>query len=218
MKRKIQVLKQEPKFNEILKLKRLPPRQSEQQQGYQQGYQQGDQQAAAQESVQQVPAASQGADQQASTSADSSVPTPEEAARNAASKKVLDATYRPATKVFREQPPLMPGLRNVDIEFNQGYGYQNMEGIIRLIDYAAMNSGFVLLTTQQRGACMFHAFRRSISCPTEFTNSHLRRMLVSLICNRTEELYPMLVCSISGNYGHIRLTADEYRKSRIGIG
>ena len=61
---------------------------------------------------------------------------------------------------------------------------------------------------------MFHAFKRCISCPREFTNSYLRRMLVSFICNRAEELYPMLVCSISGNYGHIRLSADEYKKKR----
>ena len=37
-------------------------------------------------------------------------------------------------------------------------------------------------------------------------------MLVSFICNRAEELYPMLVCSISGNYGDIRLTAEEYKR------
>ena len=185
VKRKIQVLKQEPKFNEVLKLKRLTPRRSQQQQG--------DQQATAQGAGQQVPAVPKGADQQPSTSADSSVPTPEKAARNAAGKKVLDATYRPASKVFGEEPPLMPGLRNVDIQFNQDHGYQSMEGIIRLIDYGALNGGFVPLTTQQRGACMFHAFRRCISCPREFTNSHLKRMLVALICNRAEELYPMFV-------------------------
>ena len=44
--------------------------------------------------------------------------------------------------------------------------------------------------------------------------SHLRRMLVSFICNRAEEMYPMLVCSISGNYGHIRLTAEEYKRKQ----
>ena len=71
VKRKIQVLKQEPKFNEILKLKRLPPRRFNQQQDDQQG----DQQAAAQGTGQQVPSAPQGDDQQPSTSADSSVPT-----------------------------------------------------------------------------------------------------------------------------------------------
>ena len=108
----------------------------------------------------------------------------------------------------------MPGLRNVDIEFNQGYGYQNMEGIIRLIEYGTINSGFVPLSTQQRGACMFHAFRRCISYPREFTNSHLRRLIVSFICSRAEELYPMLVCSISGNYGHIRLSAEEYKRKQ----
>ena len=87
-----------------------------------------------------------------------------------------------------------------------------MEGIIRLIDYGSLNVGFVPLTTQQRGACLFHAFRRCIPCPREFTNSHLRRMLVAFICNRAEELYPMLVCAISGSNGHIRLSADEYKK------
>ena len=87
-----------------------------------------------------------------------------------------------------------------------------MEGIIRLIDYGAINGGFVPLSTKQRGACMFHAFRRCISCPREFNNSHLRRMIVFFICSRAEELYPMLVCSISGNYGHIRLSAEEYKR------
>ena len=85
-----------------------------------------------------------------------------------------------------------------------------MDGIIHLIDYGTINGGFIPLTTQQHGACMFHAFRRCISCPWEFTNSYLRCMLVSFICSRAEELYPMLVCSISGNYGHIQLSPEEY--------
>ena len=89
-----------------------------------------------------------------------------------------------------------------------------MEGIIYLIDYGAINGGFIPLTTQQCGACMFHAFRRCISCLWEFTNSHLRYMLVSFICSRAEELYPMLVCSISGNYGHIQLSPEEYRSKQ----
>ena len=37
-------------------------------------------------------------------------------------------------------------------------------------------------------------------------------MLVSFVCNRAEELYPVLECSISGNYGHIRLSPEEYRR------
>ena len=87
-----------------------------------------------------------------------------------------------------------------------------MEGIIHLIDYDSINGGFVPLSTQQHGACLFHAFRQCITRPREFTNTHLRCMLVSFVCNRVEELYPMLECSISGNYGHIRLSPEEYRR------
>ena len=60
------------------------------------------------------------------------------------------------------------------------------------------------------GACLFHSFRRSICCPRQFTNTHLRRMLVSFICGRAEELYALLVTAISGNYSHIRISQNEY--------
>ena len=196
MWRKIYILRQEAKFNDVLRLARLPPRGQQQEQQKQQV----------------PPAATSGPS--SSTSAEGSRPTPEEEARNTAGRKVLDATYRPTNKVHGDKPPCMPGLKSVDIGFNQEYSCQSMEGIIRLIDYGTISGGFVPLTTQQRGACMFHAFRRCISCPREFTNSHLRHMLVSFICSRAEELYPMLVCSISGNYGHIWLSPEEYRRKQ----
>ena len=65
------------KFNEVLRLRRLPPRGPQQQQGEQQG------------AAQQDPPASQESDgQQPSTSAEGG-PTPEEAARDAAGKRYL---------------------------------------------------------------------------------------------------------------------------------
>ena len=85
-----------------------------------------------------------------------------------------------------------------------------MEGIIRLMDYGATHWGFVPIPTQQKGACLFHAFRKCICCPCEFTNTHLRRMLVSFICTHAEEFYALLVTAISGNYGHIRIDKREY--------
>ena len=197
VKRKIDGLRQDPRYTQVLRLGRLPPvvplpaaPQQEQQQ------------------PPELPASAPSPEPSPSTSAGS----PEENSRRAAGQKVLDATLRVSKKVHGEEPPLMPGLRGVDIGFHQRYGFQTMEGIIHLIDYGSSNGGFVPLPTQQCGACLFHAFRRSITCPTEFTNSHLRCMLVSFICNRADELYPMLECSISGNYGHIRLSPEEYRR------
>ena len=196
VRHKINTLRQEAKFNDVLRLDRLPPRGQQQEQ-----------------QEQQVPPAPTSGPS-SSTSAEGSRPTPEEEARNVTGKKILDATYRPINKVQGDTPPHIPGLRGVDIGFNQEYGYQSMEGITHLIDYGAINGGFVPLTTQQHGACMFHTFRWCISCPQEFTNSHLRHMLVSFICSRAEELYPMLVCSISGNYRHIWLSPEEYRRKQ----
>ena len=197
VKRKIDGLRQDPRYTQVLRLGRLPPV--------------GLPPAAPQQEQQQppeFPASAPSPEPSPSTSAGS----PEENSRRAAGQKVLDATLRVSKKIHGEELPLMPGLRGVDIGFNQRYGFQTMEGIIRLIDYGSSNGGFVRLPTQQRGACLFHTFRRSISCPREFANSHLRCMLVSFICNRADELYPMLECSISGNYGHIRLSPEEYRR------
>ena len=182
---KIQQLGQQAKFRVVLELKGLPPRTQP-----------------------------QAATAQASTSAESKAigetPTPKEIARNKARETIFKATFRHAKKIYGDEPPLQPGLSGVDIPFNQGYGFQNIEGIIRLMDYGASNGGFIPLATQQRGACLFHSFRRSICCPCEFTNTHLRRMLVSFICGRAEELYVLLVTAISGNYGHIRISQREY--------
>ena len=192
IKRKIDGLRQDPRYTQVLRLGRLPPAAPQQEQ----------------QQPPQLPASAPAPEPSPSTSAVSL----EEDSRCAAGQKVLDSTLRVSKKVHGEEPPLMPGLRGVDIGFNQRYGFQTMEGIIRLIDYGSSNGGFVPLPTQQHGACLFHAFRRSITCPREFTNSHLRRMLVSFICNRADELYPMLECSISGNYGHIQLSPEEYRR------
>ena len=71
-------------------------------------------------------------------------------------------------------------------------------------------------TTQQKGACLLHAFRKSIVCPRGFTNTHLRRMVVSFICQNLDFLYPMLRLFIAGNYGHLRLsrTQNEHLRDR----
>ena len=161
MRAKIQELGQQAKFKEVLQLKKLPTRSQQQQQPE-------PEEAAAQTST--SAAAEVGAATE--TEVEGATATPEEAARNQDGKVILKATYRHASKVYGKVPPQQPGLRGVDIPFNQGYGFQNMEGIIRLMDYGVTNGGFVPIATQQKGACLFHAFRKCTCCPREFTNTH----------------------------------------------
>ena len=100
---KIDGLRQDARFTEVLRLGRLPP--EAQQQGQQQ-------------QQQQQPSAPI-AGPSSSTSAGSDSSTPEEESRLAAGQKVLDAAYRASKRIHGEEPPHMPGLRNVDIGFNQ---------------------------------------------------------------------------------------------------
>ena len=57
----------------------------------------------------------------------------------------------------------------------------------------------------------------SMPCPREFSNSYLRRMIICFIVDNFELLWPMLHFTIKGNYGHLRLTTDQFReKERLG--
>ena len=118
VKRKIDGLRQDPRYTQVLRLGRLPPAalppaapQQEQQQ------------------PPQLPASAPSPEPSPSTSAGS----PEENSRCAAEQKVLDAMLRVSKKVHGEEPPLMPGLRGVDISFNQRYGFQTMEASSTLL-------------------------------------------------------------------------------------
>ena len=92
-----------------------------------------------------------------------------------------------------------------------------MEYYTRNIDYAQKNGGYVPKASQQRGSCLFHSVRKSITCPREFSNSHPRRITFSFIVDNFELLWPMLHFAIKGNYGHLRLTTDQFReKKRLG--
>ena len=195
---KIRRVKLDPRYTEVLQLQRLPLPEPEE--------------------LEMDPAPTT-TDPQASISQESSFlapqsssPTPKEEAIDSAGQKVLSATYTSSAEVDGKQPPYNKNLESVDLDFNRNYGYDNMAGIIRVIDYGALNGGWAPLITQQRGSCLFHAVRRSIQCPKELTNMHFRRTVVNFICDRVDELFPMLKVAISGNYGHLRLTLDEYNR------
>ena len=138
---KIRRVKLDPRYTELLQFQRLPMPEPEEL------------------GMDPTPAT---ADPQASTSQESSSflpqfssPSPEEEAIDSAGQKVLSATYICSAEVDGKQPPYNKSLESVDLDFNRNYGYDNMAGIIRIIDYGALNGGWAPLVTQQRGSCLF---------------------------------------------------------------
>ena len=141
--------------------------------------------------------------------------TQEERALTQAGKELVDNTTHHIEEVETRSGTTIQWyehLRSVDTDTNRIIGLTNMEYYTRLIDYAQKNGGYVPKVTQQRGSCLFHSVRKSIVCPREFSNSHLRRMSICFIIDNFELLWPMLHFAIKGNYGHLRLTADQFRE------
>ena len=146
--------------------------------------------------------------------------TEEERALTQAGKELIDNTTHHIDDVETKTGTTIQWydhLKGVDIDTNRKIGLTNMEYYTRLIDYAEKNGGYVPKVSQQRGSCLFHSVRKSITCPREFSNSHLRRMIICFIVDNFELLWPMLHFAIKGNYGHLRLTTDQFReKERLG--
>ena len=105
-------------------------------------------------------------------------------------------------------------LKNVDIDTNRLVRLSNMEFYTWLIDYA-QNGGFVPKVTQQRGSCLFHSIHKTISCPREFSSTHLHHMIICSIVDNFELLWPVLNVTIKGNYSHLRLTPEELREKDL---
>ena len=57
---------------------------------------------------------------------------------------------------------------------------------------------------------MFHALHKGIKCPREFTNMHLRWMVVLFMLENFEMLWPLLHICVLNNFRHLRLTEEEF--------
>ena len=62
-----------------------------------------------------------------------------------------------------------------------------------------------------REGCLFHAIHKSIKCPREFSNTHLRCMLVLFMVENFEVLWPLLHICVLNNFGHLRLSEEEFQ-------
>ena len=58
---------------------------------------------------------------------------------------------------------------------------------------------------------MFHALRKGMKYPWEFSNAHLRHMVVLFAIENFEMLWPLLHICVLNNFGHMRLMEEEYR-------
>ena len=115
-------------------------------------------------------------------------------------------------KPTRQQRESYARMMDTDVDANRIYGLGSQGHLFQLLEYGQMNGGFIPRVTQMRGACMFHAIRKGMECPREFTNTHLRRMVVLFIIENFDMLWPLLHVSVFSNFGHIRMPEEEFQQ------
>ena len=107
-------------------------------------------------------------------------------------------------------PDEYAALAGMDTGANQLYGLADQRLLNRLFQCAGENGGYSVNHSQQRGSCLYHGVRRILDCPKEWTNTHLRHQLVAHIVAHVQFLFPLISVHIQGNYGHVRLTEEQY--------
>ena len=113
------------------------------------------------------------------------------------------------------EPPKFKKLRKCHTFENEMYGLQNMEQDNRLTLYLQENGDFKPVPVNNRGDCLFASARRYIDTPAEYTNTHLRRQMLMCLTEHKDFFWPLLKEHLRGNYGHVRLSKEEYeRKTR----
>ena len=101
------------------------------------------------------------------------------------------------------------------MDANRIYGLSSQRYLFQLLEYGQMNGGFIPRITQMHGFCMFHALRKGMKCPREFTNTQLRRMVVLFIIENFKMLWPLLHVSVMSNFGHIRMPEEEFQSKLV---
>ena len=88
--------------------------------------------------------------------------------------------------------------RDVDVDANWIYGLLSQELLFTLLNYGQINGGYIPRWTQMRGSCLFHSICKSIKCPGEFSNTHLRWMVVLFMVENFDMLWPLLhICVLN---------------------
>ena len=97
--------------------------------------------------------------------------------------------------------------------FEDTFGLSN-KGYTKVVKDFLSDHGLSLVPTSPDGDCMYHAIRRSLLLPQEYSSSHLRRQLVMFCIDNWQVFMPMVKPYLRYNYGHARWTAKYLRGQR----
>ena len=90
------------------------------------------------------------------------------------------------------------------------FNLSDMRQLMRLQEYLQDNGSYELFHTPKNGQCLYAMIRRGMQLPEEYRSNHLRFQLVYFICENHEFCFNMLKKVIKYEYGHNRISEEEY--------
>ena len=125
-----------------------------------------------------------------------------------ASKEPVEVAGSPVKEGV--QPEAVEKLRGMGEAQALAYNLTDLKEVVELSDYLSLNGGWELFTTPKNGQCCFSSFLKGIDVPEEYRASHLRYQLGPWCVQNHEFAFNRLKMLILAEYGHARITREEY--------
>ena len=110
------------------------------------------------------------------------------------------------------QPEAAEKLRGMGEAQALAYNLTDLKEVVELSDYLSLNGGWELFTAPKNGQCCFSSFLKGIEVPEEYRASHLRYQLGYWCVQNHEFAFNRLKMLILSEYGHARISREEYLK------
>ena len=126
------------------------------------------------------------------------------------------ATKASVTKV--QKPPVQEGappdpldkLKGLGQQQAEAYNLNDLKEVVELSEFLDSNGGWELFVTRKDGNCLYSSFLKGAEVPEEYRPMHLRFQLVLFCCQNHGFCFTVLKNHIMGEYGHPRISRDEY--------
>ena len=129
--------------------------------------------------------------------------------------QVFDEGRSSGEKVTSRKPHTYTFLANFVSRANELYGFSNQEELSRLMEFLYLNGRYELIPVKNKGSFLYAAARRGIDTPAEYTNSHLGWQVVMMVLQYPDFIYPLLMNTIMGIYGHSRMDPAELVQRKL---
>ena len=111
-----------------------------------------------------------------------------------------------------ETPDPLDKLKGWGQQQAEAYNLNDLKEVAELSEYLSSNGGWELFLTKKNGNCLYSSFLKGAEVPEEFRPMHLRYQVVLFCCRNHQFCFSILQNHIMGEYGHPRVSREEYLK------